>query len=230
MSALANWFPRQCPAIPGVAYAGACRQARQLGGDFYDFIAHGDGRLGVVVGDIAGKGIAAALSMATLRTLLRSKYETGDSLTRLLASVNLLFHESTPSATYSTLFLANYDDKTRCLRYVNCGHPEPLVLHPDGSISKLASTAPAIGLFADWQGLEADVQLSPGDLLAIYTDGITEAADATCEEFGVDRLIRQLMVCEHQPLSGAVASTLELVSSYGPEQEDDMTLVGLRVL
>jgi serine phosphatase RsbU (regulator of sigma subunit) len=227
-----SWlFPRQCPVVPGLAYAGACQQARQLGGDFYDFIGHGEGRLGVAVGDIAGKGIAAALSMATLRTLLRSQYaEKSDSLTHLLASVNFLFHESTPAATYSTLFLADYDDATRRLRYVNCGHPAPIVLHADGRVSQLASTALAIGLFADWQGLDAEIELSSGDFLAIYTDGITEATDSSGEEFRIDRLIGKLGACGRQPVSAAVASTLQLVSKFGPEQEDDMTLVGVRVL
>jgi serine phosphatase RsbU (regulator of sigma subunit) len=227
-----SWlFPRQCPILSGLAYAGACQQARQLGGDFYDFIGHSGSRMGVAVGDIAGKGIAAALSMATLRTLLRSRYaENTESLARLLASVNLLFHESTPSATYSTLFLADYDDTTRRLRYVNCGHPAPLVVHADGRVSQLDSTAPAIGLFADWKGSDAEIELSSGDCLAIYTDGITEATNSSGEEFGIERLIRQLSAQEHQPVSAAVASTLQLVSRFGPEQNDDMALVGLRVL
>jgi len=227
-----SWlFPRHCPVVRGLAYAGGCQQARQLGGDFYDFIGNGDSRLGIVVGDIAGKGIAAALSMATLRTLIRSQYpEKAESLPGLMASVNALFHESTPSATYSTLFVASYDDATHRLRYVNCGHLAPLVLHADGRVSQLASSAPAIGLFADWQGSQAEIELLPGDLVAIFTDGITEASNSSGEEFGTDRLVRQLVACEHLPVSATVANTLTLVSGYGREQEDDMTLVGLRVL
>jgi phosphoserine phosphatase RsbU/P len=227
-----SWlFPRHCPIVPGFAYAGACRQARELGGDFYDFIDHGDRQLGMVVGDIAGKGIAAALSMATLRTLLRSQYpEKADDLSRLLRSVNRSFHESTPSASYATLFLAHYNDSTRRLRYVNCGHPAPLIFHVDGEITRLDSTAPAVGLFSDWQGSEAEIELVPGDMLASYTDGITEAMDSSDEEFGIDRLIRHLMARQHLPVSEAVRHVLEEVLTFSSWQQDDLTLVGARVL
>jgi phosphoserine phosphatase RsbU/P len=227
----ASLFPRHCPTLPGFAYGGACRQARQLGGDFYDFLDHSDGRLGIVVGDIAGKGIAAALSMATLRTLLRSQYpDKAHDLTRLLTSVNLSFHESTPSASYATLFLAHYDHATRRLRYVNCGHPAPLVLHADGEISLLTSTARAVGLFSDWEGAEAEIEFVPGDTLAIYTDGITEAMDSNDEEFGIDRLVLQLIAYQHLPISEAVRHVLEEVLTFADGQQDDLTLVGARVL
>lgn len=227
-----SWlFPRYCPILPGLAYAGGCRQARELGGDFYDFIDHSERQLGMVVGDIAGKGIAAALSMATLRTLLRTHYpENAHDLSRLLISVNRSFHESTPSATYATLFLAHYDDVAHRLRYVNCGHPAPFVLHADGGISQLESTAPAVGLFSDWQGSVAEIELVPGDLLAIYTDGITEAMDPRDEEFGIDRLIRQLIARQHLPMSEAVRHVLEEVVTFSDEQQDDLTVVAARVL
>jgi serine phosphatase RsbU (regulator of sigma subunit) len=184
-----------------------------------------------VVGDIAGKGIAAALSMATLRTLLRSQYsDKAHDLSRLLVSVNRSFHESTPSAIYATLFLAHYDDATRCLRYVNCGHPAPLVLHANGEISRLDSTAPAVGLFSDWQGSEASLGLAPGDMLAIYTDGITETMDSDDEEFGIDRMVRQLIASQHLPVSEALRHLLKEVLTFSDEQQDDLTLVGARVL
>jgi serine phosphatase RsbU (regulator of sigma subunit) len=224
-------FPRHCPALSGLAYAGACRQARELGGDFYDFIDHSNRELGIVVGDIAGKGIAAALSMATLRTLLRSQYsEKAHDLSRLLTSVNRSFHESTPSATYATVFLAHYDDQTHFLRYVNCGHPAPLVLHANGEISRLDSTAPAIGLFFDWQGSEGQIELVLGDMLAIYTDGITEAMNSKEEEFGIDRLVRQVTAYQHLPVSESLRHVLEEVLAFSDEQQDDLTLVGARVL
>jgi len=227
-----SWlFPRHCPILPGFAYAGACRQALELGGDFYDFIGQSDRQLGIVVGDIAGKGVAAALSMATLRTLLRSQYhEKADDLSQLLTSVNRSFHESTPSASYATLFLAHYNDATHRLRYVNCGHPAPLIFHVDGEITRLDSTAPAIGLFSDWQALQAEIEVVPGDMLAIYTDGITEAMDSSDEEFGIDRLIRQLIACQHLPMSEAVRHVLEEVLTFSDGQQDDLTLVGARVL
>jgi serine phosphatase RsbU (regulator of sigma subunit) len=226
-----SWlFPRHCPILTRLAYAGACRQARELGGDFYDFIDHGDRQLGIVVGDIAGKGIAAALSMATLRTLLRSQCpDKAHDLSRLLASVNRSFHESTPSASYATLFLAHYDDGTRRLRYVNCGHPGPIVLRASGEISRLDSTAPAVGLFSDWQGSEAHIELAPGDMLAIYTDGITEAVNSSDEDFGIDGLIQRLIACQHLSLAEAARRVLEDVLTFSDEQQDDLTLVAARV-
>ena len=126
-------LPQKMPPLATLEYAGDCLQARAVGGDYYDFLDLGPGRVGFVLADIAGKGISAALLMANLQANLRSQYATAlDNLPQLLQSVNRLFYESTEPNNYATLFFATYDDATRRLTYVNCGHNPPVLLRRDG--------------------------------------------------------------------------------------------------
>src|SRR6202007_26874 len=113
-------------------------------------------------------------------------------LARLLSAVNRLFYKNTESSHYATMFFGLYDDATRKLRYANCGHNPPLLLRREGAAERLMATAPVLGAFENWTCSVAEVQLAAGDVLAIYTDGITEAANAAGEEFGEDRLLQLL--------------------------------------
>ncbi len=154
-------------------YTGACIPARQAGGDYYDFLELRPGCLALVLADVAGKGISGALIMANLQANLRSQYAMAlDNLGRLLESVNRLFHENTSDESYATLFLADYDDSSRRLRYVNCGHLPALLLRagqgfhgraPDQpAVERLDSTSTVLGLFENWQCDIAEVQLASG--------------------------------------------------------------------
>src|SRR5262249_52507590 len=126
----ARLFPQTLPAVRTLEYAGVCIQARQVGGDYYDFLSLGHDRLGLVLGDISGKGIAAALLMANLQANLRTQYATAsDRPLRFLQSVNQLFYENTADNAYASLFFGEYDDQAQRLRYANCGHLSPLLLH-----------------------------------------------------------------------------------------------------
>jgi catechol 2,3-dioxygenase-like lactoylglutathione lyase family enzyme len=177
----ARLFPQESPVLRSLEYAGMCLQARQVGGDYYDFLALGEGRLGLVIGDIAGKGIAAALLMANLQANLRSQCAIAlDQPERLLRSVNQLFCDNTADAAYATLFFAEYDDASGRLRYANCGHLCALLLHGDSTLERLESTCTVVGLFKQWDCAVAESYLRPGDTLALYTDGVTEA----CNEDG----------------------------------------------
>src|SRR6266404_1975087 len=169
-------FPQRLPPLDELAYAGVCLPAREVGGDYYDFLDFGPGRLGLVVGDVAGKGIAVALLMANLQANLRSQYAVAlHNLESLLTSVNKLFYENTPEASYTTLFFADYQERNGRIRYANCGHLPPLLLHRDNSIERLMATSTVLGIFGDWKFAVADVQLAPGDTMVLYTDGVTEA-------------------------------------------------------
>ena len=122
-------LPQQAPALESLDYAGVCIQARQVGGDYYDFLYFGPGRLGFVLADISGKGISAALLMASLQASLRSQYaQAPDDLPRVLRAVNRTFFDSTATSRYATLFFGIYDETTSRLRYANCGHPPPVLL------------------------------------------------------------------------------------------------------
>jgi serine phosphatase RsbU (regulator of sigma subunit) len=196
----ARLFPQTLPPLRTLDYAGVCIQARAVGGDYYDFLKLGRERLGLVVGDVSGKGIAAALLMANLQASLRSQIPIGfGQLQRLLRSVNQLFYENTTDSAYATLFFAEYVDKLRRLRYVSCGHLSALVLRQDHSIERLDSTATVLGLFEKWDCSIEERSLFRGDILALYTDGITEAFNDRGEEFGEQRLIKALQ--RHPKLS-----------------------------
>jgi len=236
-------FPQVLPALNTLDYVGSCIQARQVGGDYYDFLDLGSSErldrgatrvldaaawhLAFVLADISGKGIAAALLMANLQANLRSRYALAlDDLPRLLKSVNQLFYENTPDDRYATLFFAVYDDRSRELEYANCGHNHPLLFRADGSIESLASTSTVIGLFPDWQCLTCHITLAPGDLLVIYTDGVTEAADSSGNEFGEDRLIEAVRAHLKDSPQQLLSHIQETVQKFSPgEQFDDLTLV-----
>lgn len=142
----ARLFPQYLPPLKTLEYAGHCIQAREVGGDYYDFLDLGPGRAGLVLADISGKGISGALLMANLQANLRSQYAVAlDDLPRLFGSVNHLLYANTADNRYATLFFGDYDDSTRCLRYANCGHNPPFVLRSDGRLDRLAATAPPAG-------------------------------------------------------------------------------------
>jgi serine phosphatase RsbU (regulator of sigma subunit) len=180
--------------------------------------------------DVAGKGISAALLMANLQANLRSQYAVAlENLPRLLQSVNRLFYESTEPSKYATLFFATYDDSTRSLCYVNCGHNPPVLLRHDGTVQRLAGTATVLGLFESWQCSISQAQLAPGDLLVIYTDGITEAMDAGNNEFGEHRLLGTLRANRTREPSKVLLALVHAVQQFsGGEQSDDLTLVVAR--
>ena len=201
-----------------------------MGGDYYDFLDLGPGRLGMVLADIAGKGISGALLMANLQANLRSQYAVAlDDVPRLLRSVNQLFFENTADSSYATLFFADYEDATRRLRYVNCGHLPPLVLHADGRAGRLDATATVLGLFEDWKCSAAEVRLEGGDTLVLYTDGVTEAENAAAEEFGERRLIETLTGQIRLPVCDLIKAVTSAVQGFSRgKQADDITLVVAR--
>jgi serine phosphatase RsbU (regulator of sigma subunit) len=223
----ARLFPQRLPELESLEYAGACVQTHQVGGDYYDFLDLGQSRLCLVLGDIAGKGIAAALLMANLQANLRSQCATAaERPAELLESVNRLFYENTADNVYATLFYSEFDDRTCRLRYANCGHLPGLVVQSDGTVTRLSSTAPAIGLFAEWPCETAELQLSPGDLFAIYSDGITEAFNERDEEFGEERLLDVMTRARHQSPSHIVTAVFDDVRRFsGGRQRDDVTLI-----
>src|SRR6202171_841849 len=221
----ARLFPQTLPALLTLEYAGTCIQARQVGGDYYDFLDLGRERLGLVIGDIAGKGIAAALLMANLQANLRRQCAFSlDEPQRFLRSVNQLFYENTGDHAFATLFFAEYDDKAAHLRYANCGHLCALLLRRDDTLERLDSTATILGAFKQWDCLIEERQLFPGDTLVLYTDGVTESFDDADEEFGEQRLIEALRRRRELPSQGLLESIVDEVRQFSPrEQHDDIT-------
>ena len=223
----ARLFPQSRPPLKTLDYAGLCVQARQVGGDYYDFINLGRERLGIIIGDISGKGIAAALLMANFQANLRSQSATAlDEPQRFLRSVNQLFFENTIDSAYATLFFAAYDDNAQRLRYANCGHYSGLLLRSDGTLERLHSTCTVLGLFQEWECSIDERQLFPGDTLLLYTDGITEACNDAAEEFGEKRLIDALQRHRERTSDAMLAAIVDEVREFNThEQPDDLTLI-----
>ena len=224
-------FPRVKPMLRTLDYCGKCIQARTVGGDYYDFLDLGPGRLGFVMADVAGKGVAAALLMANLQGSIHHQAGFKDrDLPKLLMDVNDHLFNHTEADRYATLFFGCYDDDTRSLSYVNCGHNPPLLLRGDGGIERLAATATAVGLFGQWECSLAQTHVARGDVLGIFTDGITETTGANGEEFGEERLLRALEANRNLE-AGAILSRVEqAVEQFRSSEQlqDDVTLVVAR--
>jgi sigma-B regulation protein RsbU (phosphoserine phosphatase) len=223
----ARLFPQRLPQLKTLDYIGGCVQAHEVGGDYYDFLDLGAGKLGMVLADISGKGISGALLMANLQANLRSHYARAlEDLPGLLCSVNHLFFQNSPDHCYATLFFGIYDDETRTLRYANCGHLPPLLLHGDGGLDRLCATATVLGLFDDWTCVVKEVALHAGDMLTVYTDGVTEAANGAEEEFGEARLIEAIHWHPQLDPNAQFANIQAAVQGFSNgARADDLTMV-----
>jgi len=229
----ARFLPKNIPAMKTLRCATACVQAGEVGGDAYDFLSLGPGRLGILLADASGKGVSAALLMATLRGILHGQWAAG--IVEPLASLRTAheaFRASAASASgYATLFLGLYSEDEGLLEYVNCGHPAPRLLHCDGQITRLEPTAPVIGLLERWYGTIGSCRLQSGETLLAYSDGVTEAGGGRSEEFGEQRLDAAL----HRHAAGGPQELVDAVQEEvrqhldGPP-EDDMTLLALQAL
>ena len=220
-------FPNQTRQLASIDYSGRCVPAREVSGDYYDFLDVGAAGIGFVLADVSGKGIGAALLMANLQACFRS--QAMDALrypAAMLRSVNKLFCESTPPEHFATLFFAHYDDRERRLRYANCGHPPPILLRADGSVERLSATATVLGVFSQWTSEEKLVDLKTGDTLVIFSDGITEAGIESDTEFGEDGLLSVM-----RSNRAVTAETLvnHIVDAVAGEKQDDVTVVAIRV-
>jgi sigma-B regulation protein RsbU (phosphoserine phosphatase) len=227
-------FPQSYPSVPGLELAGACRPALAVGGDYYDFVPIEGGRLGIAIGDISGKGIPAALLMATLRAFLRGQTVRGrGDLAGLIADLSGLVYESSAPNRYATFFYAEYDPASRRLVYVNAGHNPPVVLRggPGATgLVRLDAGGPVIGLLPDCDYVQDHVQLEPGDLLVAFTDGVSEAMNAAHEEWGEDRLLPALHEVRCEPPAAVIERVMAAADMFvaGAPQHDDMTLVVVR--
>jgi len=176
--------------------------------------------------DVAGKGISAALLMANLQAHLRSQSAiVSHGFAETLEKVNRLFFESTEPNNYATLFIGVYEDATRRLRYVNCGHNPPVIVRSD-SVKRLCATATVLGLFERWRCDVAETLICPGDILAVCTDGVFEAANAEDKEFGEAGLVTALRAGQCRTAQELLESVIAAVKRFAPgEQADDLTLV-----
>jgi serine phosphatase RsbU (regulator of sigma subunit) len=229
------FFPPQNFSIPCLSCETFYQPARGIGGDYYDFLSLASGRWGIAIGDVSGKGIGAALLMASLQASLRAQaLHPHLDLTTLVGDVNRLVHQSSPSAFFASLFYAEYQPATRKLQYVNAGHNPPIVVRPrreSCELFHLRAEAVPIGMFPDSQFPAKWFQLEENDLLVAYTDGITEAANSSGELWGLESLERLLSSCGQMSPGEMVERILAEVSAFANDeaQRDDVTMVVLKV-
>lgn len=229
-------FPQKLPAIAGLDYAGHCRPALGVGGDYYDFLALPRGHLGVAIGDVSGKGIAAALMMASLQASLRSEATRApENLAAAIANVNRLVYEASSANRYATFFYGQYDPVTRQFDYVNAGHNPPMLFHcaqGKWTVTRLDVGGVVVGLLESYPYQQGRVAMAAGDVLVAFTDGISEAMNKADEEWGEERMIAVIEACSGMAAQAILERILSAADAFaaGAEQHDDMTLVILRAV
>jgi sigma-B regulation protein RsbU (phosphoserine phosphatase) len=228
-------FPQNLPSIPGLDFAGYCRPQQDVGGDYYDFFRLGDGCLAMAIGDVSGKGIGAALMMATLQASLRSQtMRASDGPAQTLELMNRLVYDASSSNRYATFFYAQYSPRSGLLTYVNAGHNAPIIcrnVNGDHQILRLEAGGTVLGLFPEIEYQEDCIRLCKGDALVGFTDGISEAMNTKDEEWDEDKLIEAVCECHGRSASETIHHILNRVDAFtrGAKQHDDMTLLVLKV-
>ncbi len=229
-------FPQKLPAIRGLDYAAFCRPALAVGGDYYDFLALPHGQLGVAIGDVSGKGIAAALMMASLQASLRSEATRApENLAAAMANINRLVYDSSASNRYATFFYGQYDPATGRFDYVNAGHNPPMLFRCSQGrweVTRLEVGGTVIGLIETFPYQQGTVTMIPGDTLIAFTDGISEAMNRSDDEWGEEEVVRSVESCHGLPAKQVLDRLFQDCDQFvaGAKQHDDMTLVVLRVV
>ena len=220
-------LPSAAPAVPGYDIAGINLPTWTISGDYYDYIPLTGGRLSLVIADVSGKGVPAALIMATFRAALRARLYKNGEILGLLEEVNHILLEPSDMLRFVTAFYAVLDPSLGRLDYVDCGHNPPMLLRSSGGQELLDQGGPALGVVGDRQFESGTVSLGPGDVLVLYTDGVVELADSHGTEFGKGRLEQVLRRCARLPAQAMVHSVVEATRTFSGrnEYDDDFTLV-----
>jgi sigma-B regulation protein RsbU (phosphoserine phosphatase) len=225
-------FPQKLPDLEGLDYWGYCRPARGVGGDSYDFLALDSGIFAISIGDVSGKGIPAALLMASLQSALRGQaISMPADLGNMIGNLNRVIFDSSPSNRYATLFYSQYDPATRVLTYVNGGHCPPMVVRGE-QVLRLEDGGPVVGLFRAARYDQGTFVVERGDLLVGFTDGISEAMNAADDEWGEEELARFLQSKVGLTARELIPEIVQAADAFaaGAPQHDDMTLIVVRFL
>ncbi len=226
-------LPAGPPALDHFDIAGASHPAEEVGGDYFDYLPMQDGRIGVVVSDVAGHGIGSALIMAATRACLRSLAAAEYGLVEILEGANRMLHDSTPANCFVTLALAEIDPAARRLRYVNCGHSSGYLLDSAGAVkARLASTVPPLGCLEDFAAHKVEeLPLEAGDVLVLLTDGVTEAESPDNRFFGDRRALEVVRAHLHAPAKNIVDAVHQAARAFcqAEETQDDITSVVVKV-
>ena len=223
-------LPAADPSLPGYDIAGINLPSWEIGGDYFDFLPQPDGRLGIAIADVSGKGVAAALIMATFRAALRAQRVGGVPLDAVAGRLNRLLLDSMDASRFVTAFYGLLEPATGQLDFANCGHNPPLLLHAAGLRDLLPGGGPALGMWPGAAFAPGAASVLPGDTLVLYTDGVIEVMNAAGEMFGVDRLEHVIRRRSHDSSQGLVDAVVDATRAFSgrPVYEDDFTLVIIR--
>jgi len=225
-----GFLPLRAPSIPGLDVAGHNAACRTVGGDYYDFFGYPDGRLGMVLGDVSGKGLPASLVMTSLHATVHMLAEEPDDLARLVSRLDRFVASHCPTNRFVSLFFSVLDSRTGAMTYCNAGHNPPFLVRADGSIERLKGGGTVLGIMPDLGYEERRCQMDPGDMVVLYSDGVSEASNPQDEEFGEDRLAAILRASRTQPAEIIVEKVNAAVAEWGAGAPvaDDVTLVVVR--
>jgi serine phosphatase RsbU (regulator of sigma subunit) len=226
-------LPEKSPVAPGLDIAGRTKACRTIGGDYYDFLPFPDGRIGVLVGDVAGKGMPASLLMSSLQARVQVLFEDGDDLARKIGRLNKAVTANCPDNRFITFFMGVIDPKTGEFVYTNAGHNPPVVVRADGEFETLTEAGGVIlGILPMATYQEARTTLNPGDVLVLFSDGVTEAADPSDNEYGEERLGTLVASMKDRPSEEIVEAIHNTVIAFtqGAPAADDITVVVARRL
>lgn len=219
--------PSAPPILDGYQFQGISFSCYEIGGDYYDFIDRDDGRMLIALGDVSGKGTAAALLMSSLHAAIHAQAAANSSIAEMVTSVNHYLSENTPANRFVTLFATELDPSSGALKYINAGHNPPLIGRADGTVSQLASGGFPLGIIESAEFEVGETQLERGEVLVVYSDGVTEAVNPEDEEFGLDRLsdvVRKNLHASAAGIRDKVESALSAFTRTAPAN-DDITLV-----
>lgn len=228
----ARLLPQSPPELDGMECVGFCRPAHSIGGDYYDLLPLPDGRFAITLGDVSGKGVPAAVMMASIQTLLRSLLMHDiKSLPIVVADLNHTLYLSSTNERYSTLFCGVLSADRRQFFYVNAGHVPPFLVHSDGKVDRLQGGGVPVGMMPEWDYVQMNVAFEPGDTLVVVSDGIPESRNDEGEFWEEEEVERTLLGLRTNPLSQLPAVLCAEADRFaaGAEQYDDMTIVALRV-
>ncbi len=220
-------LPKTAPNVAGVNLAGFNVPSRAVGGDYYDFFTYPDGRVGLIVADVAGKGLPAALLMTSLRARCHVLFEEASDLMNKVTRLNKAICADTPDNRFITFFIAVLDPATGALTYVNAGHNPPLLVRAAGGVDQLDQGGPVLGILPIARYREVNVQVEPGDSIVFYSDGVTEAASPEGEEFGEDRLGAFVAGRPNLEVAELITEISSAVNTFtkGAPLADDLTLL-----
>jgi serine phosphatase RsbU (regulator of sigma subunit) len=228
----ASLLPARPPVLAGYDIAGVNLPAWDVGGDYFDYFPLADGRLGLVIADVSGKGVPAALLMATFRAALRTEVRKARPISAIIDDVHQTLVESMDNTRFVTAVYGVLDPRDATFTYVNCGHNPPMLLRAGGAWEFLPTDRWAVGMFASKPVSPSTVRLGRGDTLLLYTDGVIEVADASDDDFGEDRLVRALSDSAARPARDIIRDLLDATRAHGGriQYDDDVTLLVVKRL